>query len=428
MPSIVVVGAQWGDEGKGKVVDYLARDAHVVARYQGGNNAGHTIVVGAAEYKFHLLPSGMLHEGKLCVLGNGVVVDLEQLVRELDDLEAKGIATERFRLSARAHVLLPTHALLDQRAEAAKGTSKIGTTGRGVGPAYRDKVSRAGLRVADLADTNEVEAFVARHLADHARALGDEAPSAGRLVASLRTSWARLSRYVCDASLELNGALDRGERVLFEGAQGTLLDIDHGTYPFVTSSSPTAGGACIGAGVGPTRIGGVVGVTKAYATRVGGGPFPSELLDATGEALRSIGREFGTTTGRARRCGWLDVVALRYAIRVNGMTSLAITKLDVLDGFPELAVCTGYRIGGRVTVELPDRVRDLERAEPIWETHRGWSEMTSAARSWATLPSEARTYLARLEELLGVPVSIVSVGADRDATFSRLPIWEQLAR
>jgi len=425
MPAVVIVGAQWGDEGKGKVTDYLARDADVVVRYQGGSNAGHTIVVGPDTFKFHLIPSGILYARRTCVLGNGVVLDPEQLISELDELEERHVDTSCLSISDRAHLILPTHRLLDRRSEDRKGEARIGTTGRGIGPAYRDKVDRCGIRVGDPADPARLAEKVRSHLAEHAADLGSTTWDEGLLLAHLQAVHGRLEPHVCDTATLVNERLDRGERVLFEGAQGTLLDVDHGTYPYVTSSNPTAGGACIGAGVGPTRIGAVVGVTKAYTTRVGEGPFPTELEDDTGERLRDVGREWGTTTGRPRRCGWLDLVALRWAVRVNGLTHLALTKLDVLDGLETLRICTAYRIGGEEVTSFPATTRSLEAVEPVWEELPGWEEPCGKARRWSALPANAIAYVARIEEVLRVPVALVSVGADRRATFSRLAVWER---
>jgi len=424
MPAIVVVGAQWGDEGKGRITDYLAQSADTVVRYQGGNNAGHTVVVGGSTYRFHLIPSGMLHAGRTCVLGNGVVVDGAKLVEELDALEAHGIDTGRLKLSDQAHFILPTHALLDRLAEERRGGAKIGTTGRGIGPAYRDKVNRCGVRVGDAADPQWLASRVETHLRDHEHELVGSRWTVDRLVQHVREAWKRLERHVCDTSTLVNEKLDCGARVLLEGAQGTLLDVDHGTYPFVTSSNPVAGGACIGAGIGPTRIDRVLGVAKAYATRVGSGPFPTELGDATGGRLRALGAEYGTTTGRPRRCGWVDAVALRYAVRVNGIDHLAVTKLDVLDDFTELKVCTAYRVRGRETRDFPSNVRDLECAEPVYESVPGWRVPTGEVRSWTDLPAQAAAYITHLESLLRVPVALVSVGAERGAILGRLAIWE----
>jgi adenylosuccinate synthase len=426
MPAVIIVGAQWGDEGKGKITDYLAQGADTVVRYQGGNNAGHTIVVGPSTYKFHLIPSGILYEEKTCVLGNGVVVDPEKLIAELDALVAQKIDTTRLRVSDHAHYILPTHKILDQQSEERKGDSKIGTTGRGIGPAYRDKVHRCGIRVGDAADPARLKKMVQIHLAEHQANLGDCGWDEPKLTKYLTDAYARLKPHVCNTAVLLNDTLDRGGRVLLEGAQGTLLDIDHGTYPFVTSSSPTAGGACIGSGIGPTRINRVMGVAKGYATRVGSGPFPTELHDEVGEGLRQRGHEFGTTTGRARRCGWLDLVALRYAVRVNGMTHLALTKLDVLDACDTLKVCTAYRVDGQELTEFPTDEGILARVEPVYETLTGWQRDTTVARSWADLPTKASAYISRIEDYVRVPVALVSIGADRQASFSRLPIWEGL--
>ena len=425
MPAVVIVGAQWGDEGKGKITDYLAEGADTVVRYQGGNNAGHTIVVGQSTYKFHLIPSGMLYSEKTCVLGNGVVIDPEQLISELDELQKTGIDTSRLKISDQAHFILPTHKLLDQRNEARKGAGKIGTTGRGIGPSYRDKVDRRGIRVGDPAHPERLMQLLTEHLAELPEEVTKDWP-AERIAELLAKSYKRLQAHIVSTPTLINDILDDSGRVLFEGAQGTLLDVDHGTYPFVTSSSPTAGGACIGSGVGPTRLNVVMGVAKAYSTRVGSGPFPTELDDATGEKLRQVGHEFGTTTGRARRCGWLDLVALRYAVRINGMTHLAITKLDVLDAFDELAICTGYELNGAVTRNFPSHLTDVERAKPVLQKMPGWKTTTTNARSWSELPPQAIAYIARIEEVLRVPVALVSVGAERTATFSRLAIWEGL--
>jgi adenylosuccinate synthase len=426
VPAVVIVGAQWGDEGKGKVTDYLAAKANTVVRYQGGNNAGHTIVVGASTFKFHLIPSGILYTDKTCVLGNGVVIDPEELIGELDALEKQQIDTKRLRISDQAHYILPTHCIIDQRSEQKKGAEKIGTTGRGIGPAYRDKVHRSGVRVGDPKDPVRLKKLVQAHFDEHGSELSGIEWTVERVCDYLLKAYARLEPYICNTPALINDVLDHGGRVLLEGAQGTLLDIDHGTYPFVTSSNPSAGGACIGAGIGPTRINAVMGVAKAYSTRVGSGPFPTELADATGELLRKTGHEFGTTTGRPRRCGWLDLVALRYAVRINGITHLAITKLDVLDVFDELQICTGYRIRGNETNEFPTHLSDVEAIEPVYASMRGWKRSTEAVRSWSELPKEAIAYISRIEEYLRVPVALVSIGAERTASFARLAIWEGL--
>ncbi len=424
MPSVVLVGAQWGDEGKGKVTDYIAESADAVVRYQGGNNAGHTIVVGESTYKFHLIPSGMLYSETTCVLGNGVVIDPEELIRELDELEEQRVDTSHLKVSERAHYILPSHKWLDLRSEERKGAQKIGTTGRGIGPAYRDKIIRIGVRVSDPGNKERLRAQVEAHFEEHGSRLEGCDWDVDKTVDYLVKSFERLKPHIGNTSEIVNEILDRGGRVLFEGAQGTLLDIDHGTYPFVTSSSPTSGGACIGAGIGPTRVNVVMGVAKAYTTRVGSGPFPTELLDAVGEKLQRDGHEFGTTTGRTRRCGWLDAVALRYALRTNGMTHVALTKLDVLDDFDEVGICTAYELDGERITRFPSRVDELERVKPIYELLPGWKSSTTGAKSWAELPPQAIKYIARVEELLGIPVALVSVGADRNATFARLAIWE----
>jgi adenylosuccinate synthase len=426
MPAVVIVGAQWGDEGKGKITDCLALAADTVVRYQGGNNAGHTVVVGPSTYKFHLIPSGVLYRDKTCVLGNGVVIDPEELIGELDTLETQGVSTANLRISDQAHFILPTHCILDQRSEAQKGDAKIGTTGRGIGPAYRDKVHRSGIRLGDPQDPKHLRQLVEAHLKEHESELEGVDWTADKLVEYLVRMHKRLAPHLCNTPALVNDTLDRGGRVLLEGAQGTLLDIDHGTYPFVTSSSPTAGGACIGTGIGPTRINAVLGVAKAYTTRVGAGPFPTELHDRTGELLREAGHEFGTTTGRPRRCGWLDLVALRYAVRINGLTHLCITKLDVLDSFEEVKLCSAYRVNGKETRDFPSQVSALESIELVYESMHGWRQPTTEARSWSELPREAIAYISRIEDYLKVPVAMVSVGAERTASFARLAIWESL--
>ena len=399
MPGVVVVGAQWGDEGKGKIVDLLAERFDVVARYQGGANAGHTVVVGEETYKFHLLPSGILDPGKLCVLGNGCVIDPEVLCRELDELEARGKTSSGLRISANAHLVMPWHRLLDAQSEVRLGELQIGTTRRGIGPAYADKVSRLGIRVQDLLDEGILRQKIGAALAVKRGQLGPEGDALDEdaiAAATLRFA-ERLAPHICDASLLLERTLDAGRGVLFEGAQGTLLDIDNGTYPFVTSSSPTAGGAATGTGVGPTRIDAVMGVAKAYLTRVGAGPFPSEADEERGARIRDIGGEFGTTTGRSRRTGWLDLVGLRYAKRLNGMTELVLTKLDVLSHFASIPVCVAYRLpDGTVTEEFPMHQSDFHHAQPVFEELPGWNEDVSAVTRWDDLPPAARERSVRL--------------------------------
>jgi adenylosuccinate synthase len=422
MPNVVVVGAQWGDEGKGKIVDLLTQYADVVVRFQGGNNAGHTLVVGGEKTVLHLIPSGILHPGKACVIGNGVVVDPEVLVLEIDRLKAKGMLADDGQLvvSLDAHVIMPWHKAIDLAREQAAGAGRIGTTGRGIGPTYEDKVARRGLRVRDLLDG----ARLARKVKDRVALARDELGRLGAvpeldeaaIVARAAELGRRIARHATDVSLWLHRALEAGKSLLFEGAQGTLLDVDHGTYPFVTSSNTVAGNAVVGCGLGPTAVDYVLGISKAYSTRVGSGPYPTELKDETGERLRRIGGEFGATTGRPRRTGWLDALALRYAARVNGLTGLALTKLDVLTGFEVVKIAVGYRAGGDVLDEMPGDPELLERCEPIYEELPGWSEKVEGLRSWEDLPARARAYVKRVEELVGVKVVGLSVGADRGET------------
>ena len=420
MPGIVIVGAQWGDEGKGKVTDLLAEQAQVVVRYQGGNNAGHTVVVGQQTLKLHLIPSGIHRPGVLCVIGNGLVVDPRALVAEMDELEANGLDTSGLRISANAHLVMPYHLMLDGIEEERRGGKSLGTTRRGIGPTYTDKAARHGLRVQDLLDMAIFGEKLSRALEQKNALLtavyGKEPLEMGPILEEYGACAERLRPHIVDASLLVHEALTQGQNVLFEGAQGTLLDIDHGTYPFVTSSSPVAGGACIGVGIGPRQIDGVIGVSKAYTTRVGAGPFPTELTDAVGDHLREMGREYGTTTGRPRRCGWFDGVILRYAARVNGLTGLALTKLDVLSGLPRLKICVGYEYDGQVLKEFPYQGTVLARCQPLWEEMDGWTEEISGARAYDELPPQARAYIARLEELVGVPIDIISVGPEREQT------------
>jgi adenylosuccinate synthase len=419
VPAIVIVGAQWGDEGKGKIIDVLAERAAVVARYQGGSNAGHTVFVGEEEFKFRLLPSGVLNEDALCVLGNGVVIEPEVLCGELDALQSRGRSGAGLRISGNAHLVMPWHRLLDGARELRLGELRIGTTRRGIGPAYADKVARTGIRVQDLLDEKILRAKVSTAL-DIENDVLEHVPGLERLDPSATADDVlafapRLRPYVADTSLLIAQALDRGELVLCEGAQGTLLDVDHGTYPFVTSSNPIAGGACVGLGIGPTRISAVIGVAKAYLTRVGEGPFPSEAEPEAAEALRIAGGEFGTVTGRPRRCGWLDAVALRFAARVNGLTELVVTKLDVLSMLAEIPVCTAYRLAdGTVTRDFPSHQSDFHHASPVLEATRGWQCPIDDVRSAADLPPEAREYLELIEREVGVPVTLAGVGQRRD--------------
>jgi adenylosuccinate synthase len=419
MSGAVVIGAQWGDEGKGKIVDLLAERFEIVARYQGGNNAGHTVVHGDETFKFHLLPSGILEPDKLCILGNGVVIDPEVLVGELDALEARGRSTAGLRISMNAHVIMPWHRLLDSQNEVSLGSLQIGTTRRGIGPAYADKASRVGIRVQDLFDLGILQKKVAAALAVRNREIlrgRDQGPLyPNKVVEELAPFAARLEPYAADTSLLIDEAFKAGKRVLFEGAQGTLLDLDNGTYPFVTSSNPIAGGACTGTGVGPTKIDSVLGIAKAYLTRVGAGPFPSEADAERGTKIRDIGAEFGTTTGRERRCGWLDLVGLRYAVRLNGLTELVLTKLDVLSEFDSIPVCVAYKLpDGTITEEFPAHQSDFHHAEPVWEDRPGWNTDISDATEWDQLPQAARDYVDWVADQLGIPVTLVGVGVRRD--------------
>jgi adenylosuccinate synthase len=423
MANVVVVGAQWGDEGKGKVVDLFTRFADVVVRYQGGNNAGHTLVVGGEKTVLHLIPSGILHPGKVCVIGNGVVVDPEVLMEEVDALKKRKLLQDDHQLlvSLDAHLIMPWHKALDLAREHAKGEGKIGTTGRGIGPTYEDKVARRGLRVRQLLDGEKLAARVRERLPaarEELARLGakDAALEEGAIVERYAKLGKRLAVHCGDASLRLHREIAAGRSLLFEGAQGTLLDVDHGTYPFVTSSNTVAGNAAVGSGLGPTAIDSVIGISKAYTTRVGSGPFPTELRDEIGERLRKVGAEFGATTGRPRRCGWLDVVALRFAARVNGLAGLAITKLDVLSGFDTLQVAVAYRLDGKELSELPTDPEELERCQPVYEKLPGWSEGLGGVRSYPDLPARARSYLERVAALVGVKLVAVSVGADREET------------
>ena len=414
----VVVGAQWGDEGKGKIVDVLAAHVSVIARYQGGANAGHTVHVGDDEFVLHQIPSGILYDDTRCLLGNGVVFDLEQFFQELDALHERGIHAEpQIGISGRAHLLLEHHKALDRAHEQKRGDAKIGTTGKGIGPAYEDKIARAGVRAADLMDVDRARRLIiaaAERANEKLRAAGAEPVDADAIAERTLAYRERILPLLTDTGLEIEQALHRGERVLLEGAQGAMLDVDHGTYPYVTSSSTTAGGAATGVGIGPTRIDSVLGVVKAYTTRVGSGPLPTELTDELGERLREIGGEYGATTGRPRRCGWFDAVVVRYAALVNGLTGLALTKLDVLDEFEEIRICTGYRADGKEYEHFPYDFGVLDRVEPIYETFQGWKSSTSDARTIADLPPRALEYVHRLEELTGVPVAFVSVGTRRE--------------
>ncbi len=419
MPGTVVVGAQWGDEGKGKITDLLAEKADVVARFQGGNNAGHTIVRDGEEFKLHLIPSGILYAAKTCVIGNGVVIDPRILFGELEALRARGISGYNLRVSGNAHLIMPYHLLLDGASEQKLGKYRIGTTGRGIGPCYVDKYARVGIRVQDLLDEKILRRKVRTALEEKNYLLqhyGVGVLDPDQVSDELLAFRERFEPFICDTSLLINTALDQGKHVLFEGAQGALLDIDFGTYPFVTSSNPIAGAACTGTGVGPTRIDHVIGVAKAYTTRVGEGPFPTELHDEVGAQMCEVGHEFGTTTGRKRRCGWLDLVALRYAVRLNGITHLAITKLDVLTGLPTIKVCTRYRAGGKLLDEFPLLQTDFHHAVPEYEELPGWSEDIRGCEDWADLPQAARDYVQFIATFTQTRVKFIAVGPGRDET------------
>jgi len=425
MTALVAVGAQWGDEGKGKIVDTLALSADLVVRFQGGNNAGHTLIVDGEKTVLHLVPSGILQPGTVNLIGPGVVVDPRVLLRELDEITARGVLRDpsRVRVSGRAHVILDWHTALDQAREESRRGGAIGTTGRGIGPAYEDKVARRGVRVADLLDPAALRSAIDRLAAEKNFELtqvhGWPAIDPDALFDELLELGRRLEPYVDHIGRILDRALRAGKNVLFEGAQGTFLDIDHGTYPYVTSSNCVAGAACTGAGVGPTRIDRVLGITKAYTTRVGGGPFPTEDTGAGGAWLGTRGQEFGATTGRKRRCGWLDAVVLREAAIVNGFTSLAMNKLDVLSGCDEIPVARAWRIGGKLTQDFPMTLDEVARAEPVYETLPGWSEELRGVRAYDALPPNARRYVERVEALVDVPIEILSVGPDRDETIYR---------
>lgn len=420
MANVVVIGAQWGDEGKGKITDLLSKSADVVVRYQGGVNAGHTVVVQDQTFKLHLIPSGILYPDTECIIGSGTVIDPEILIEELDTVEALGVSTHNLRIAQTAHITMPYHRLIDNASEERRGTNKIGTTKRGIGPTYADKSERTGLRVLDLMDKDGLREILEWTIPYKNEVLermyGLEPLDVETVLAQYLQYADRLRPHVVDASLSIYEALQQRRNILFEGAQGTLLDLDHGTYPYVTSSNPVAGGACVGAGVGPTAIDRVIGVAKAYTTRVGEGPFPTEMVDGIGEVLGDRGAEFGTTTGRARRCGWFDAVIGRYAVRINGLDCLAITKLDVLDTLDEIKVCVGYKINGTVTKNFPSSARQFASCEPVYETMPGWKVSTEDCRKLEDLPQEALDYLKFLAELMNVPIAIVSLGAGRHQT------------
>jgi adenylosuccinate synthase len=421
MGNVAVVGAQWGDEGKGKIVDWLSERADVVVRFQGGHNAGHTVVIGNVEYKLSLLPSGVVRPGKLSIIGNGVVVDPWALIDEIDAIRAKGVDVnpQNLKIADNAALILPSHGALDRAREERRGDQKLGTTGRGIGPAYEDKVGRRAIRVCDLADAKALEWRVDDVLLHHnalLRGLGEPEIDRAALIAALTGIAPRVLPYVGQVWRLLDEARTHGRRILFEGAQGTMLDVDHGTYPYVTSSNTVAGQAAAGSGIAPGALGFVLGITKAYTTRVGTGPFPTELKNAIGETLGERGREFGVVTGRKRRCGWFDAVAVRQAVKTGGIGGIALTKLDVLDGFEEIKICTAYRRGSESYDYLPAGMTAQAEVEPVYETAEGWRESTRGARSWADLPATAIKYIRRLEELIGAPVALLSTSPEREDT------------
>ena len=420
MPAIVLLGAQWGDEGKGKATDILGDRVDYVVRYQGGNNAGHTVVIGDQKYALHLLPSGILSPNVIPVIGNGVVIDPSVLLEEIKGLNERGIDTSKLVISSNAHLITPYHRTIDKVSERFLGKAKIGTTGRGIGPAYADKISRIGIRVQDLFDESILQKKIEGALKDKNQVLTKVFNRKDMQVSEILDEYlgyAEILRpYIADTALLLNNALESGKTVLLEGSQGTLLDVDHGTYPFVTSSNPTAGGACTGSGIGPTKIERVIGIVKAYTTRVGSGPFPTELENEDGEKLRTIGHEYGTTTGRNRRCGWYDAPIARFAVRINGLTDFFLTKLDVLTGWEKIPVCVAYEIDGKRVEEVPSSQTDFHHAIPIYEYLPGWSEDISKARALSDLPKNARDYIAFLEEISGAPMSAIGVGPGRDET------------
>jgi adenylosuccinate synthase len=423
VPAIVLVGAQWGDEGKGKATDLLGDRVDYVVRYQGGNNAGHTVVIGDKKFALHLLPSGILTPGVIPVIGNGVVIDLAVLIKELDGLIEKGVDVSKLKISANAHIITPYHVTIDKVSERFLGKRAIGTTGRGIGPTYGDKVGRLGIRVQDLFDESILRQKVEAALSQKNQLLSKVYNRAGikaeEVVRELLSFTDRIRPMVSDTALELHKALEAGKTVLLEGGQGTLLDVDHGTYPFVTSSSPIAGGATIGSGIGPTKINSVIGILKAYTTRVGSGPFPTELFDQWGEFLREKGFEFGTTTGRERRCGWFDAPVAKFATRINGLTDIFLTKLDVLTGIKEIPVCVAYDVDGVRMEEIPVSQSDFHHAKPIYEIYPGWDEDITGAKKFEDLPKNAQDYVLALEKLSGTRISAIGVGPDRNATIVR---------
>ncbi|HCG98880.1 MAG: adenylosuccinate synthase [Candidatus Aquicultor primus] len=423
MPATILIGTQWGDEGKGKVTDWLANDMDLVVRYQGGHNAGHTVIADGHELKLHLLPSGILHPNIISIIASGLVIDPKALIKELDEVAEIGIGSPNLVLSANAHLIMPYHRLLDQASELKLGSSKIGTTGLGIGPAYTDKASRVGLRVQDLLDMKifreKLEVALIFKNQVLTKIYDAEPLDVDEIVDEYKGYAERLNGIIGDASRIINDSLDEGKNVLLEGAQGMMLDLDYGTYPFVTSSSPIAGGACVGAGISPLRVKRIIGIAKAYTTRVGAGPFPTELEDATGELMRKVGVEFGTTTGRPRRCGWFDAVILKYTAKINGLTEIALTKLDVLSPFETLKICVGYEYEGKVYDYMPCHQTVFHGAKPVYEEVEGWNTDISDIATYDALPKAARAYVDRLQELIGAPITMISVGPSRDQTILR---------
>lgn len=423
MPNRIVIGSQWGDEGKAKIVDFLTQEADVIIRFQGGANAGHTVEVGKEKFVFHLIPSGIMHPNKICVIGNGVVLDPQQILTELADIQAKGINTEgRLKIADNAQIVLPYHWMLDQLKEKAAGKLAIGTTGRGIGPCYSDKINRLGIRVGDLLDPvgfrEKLEKLAAEKDEQFVKLYNAEPLDIEKVYADYIELGKKIAPFICDTTVLIADAMADDKSLIFEGAQGTSLDVDHGTYPFVTSSNTVAGSACCGAGIGPTAIDQVYGVVKAYTTRVGNGPFPTELDDDDGEKLRAVGHEFGATTGRRRRCGWFDAPVVRKAAMTNGLTHLALTKLDVLDSFDRIKVCYGYELDGKEIRTIPSSLSAVKNVKPLYEEHPGWNQDTTAARTWDELPENAQKYLLRLAELVGVKIGMVSVGPRRDQSIA----------
>ncbi|WP_010501554.1 adenylosuccinate synthase [Paenibacillus elgii] len=427
MSTVVVVGTQWGDEGKGKITDFLAESAEVVARYQGGNNAGHTILINDKKYKLTMIPSGIFYEDKVCVIGNGMVINPGALLEEIRYIHENGFTTKNLRISDRAHVIMPYHLLLDGLEEERKGDNKIGTTRKGIGPCYMDKAARSGIRIADLMDAEEFESKVRRLVAEKntliEQVYGSKGIDADSIIQEYLGYAEQLRPYVTDTSVILNDLIDAGKKVLFEGAQGVMLDIDQGTYPFVTSSNPSAGGVCIGSGVGPSKIQQIIGVAKSYTTRVGDGPFPTELMNETGDWIRERGNEYGTVTGRPRRVGWFDSVVVRHARRVSGITGLSLNSLDVLAGLETVKICTAYTYRGETISHYPASLKMLAECQPVYEELPGWSEDLTGVRKLEDLPENARRYVERVSELTGIPIAIFSVGRNREQTNLVKPIY-----